>query len=458
MFTTGKAHFGVGAGIPLDWFWRARMVAAVERGGSRTGGRSAQGDGSVGTIASKMGGAERSNFTNWPKASLPCCQQVRKTLAKICCVRAPVAVRLPPQVLRAIAMSRIARSAKLLVACNPGQRKKVNRGGCAGAFVTTMQSGAAQKGEQVRLLMAQVVGQPLIVRAAKMPIQHAIQLGLQPPGGHRQAMCGQASCLMAIAQAESLLQQCLNRQGELGGCRGGHLDHLATAPDQVLQAALMKRPFKSIETSRSVMHQKTGVVLSQNRRRLGIPTMRFNHVNGDLFAQQHPQILRPCAYSPAGVVQPYHGALPQLTLQLLVGGRRQIPQSRQGPAYPTPAPLQPVAQFQHPRRARVRQPQFFIERSEEHTSELQSLRHLVCRLLLEKKKLSVNGATEGVLDSSVSPTERPRETGTARRGGPKRGGCWEGARGSSVVFFLFFLKTRAPPGSTLFPLAAFLGT
>src|SRR5258705_7329963 len=27
-------------------------------------------------------------------------------------------------------------------------------------------------------------------------------------------------------------------------------------------------------------------------------------------------------------------------------------------------------------------------RSEEHTSELQSLRHLVCRLLLEKKKLS----------------------------------------------------------------------
>src|SRR5437899_6434221 len=28
----------------------------------------------------------------------------------------------------------------------------------------------------------------------------------------------------------------------------------------------------------------------------------------------------------------------------------------------------------------------FFDRSEEHTSELQSLRHLVCRLLLEKKK------------------------------------------------------------------------
>src|SRR5438045_7166383 len=29
---------------------------------------------------------------------------------------------------------------------------------------------------------------------------------------------------------------------------------------------------------------------------------------------------------------------------------------------------------------------FLEDRSEEHTSELQSLRHLVCRLLLEKKK------------------------------------------------------------------------
>src|SRR5437899_5590730 len=31
-----------------------------------------------------------------------------------------------------------------------------------------------------------------------------------------------------------------------------------------------------------------------------------------------------------------------------------------------------------------------IRRSEEHTSELQSLRHLVCRLLLEKKKINEN--------------------------------------------------------------------
>src|SRR5947199_9319108 len=32
-------------------------------------------------------------------------------------------------------------------------------------------------------------------------------------------------------------------------------------------------------------------------------------------------------------------------------------------------------------------------RSEEHTSELQSLRHLVCRLLLEKKKKTKNNNT-----------------------------------------------------------------
>src|SRR5258705_8357252 len=35
-----------------------------------------------------------------------------------------------------------------------------------------------------------------------------------------------------------------------------------------------------------------------------------------------------------------------------------------------------------------------IERSEEHTSELQSLRHLVCRLLLEKKKMEQKDKTK----------------------------------------------------------------
>src|SRR5258708_26748056 len=34
-------------------------------------------------------------------------------------------------------------------------------------------------------------------------------------------------------------------------------------------------------------------------------------------------------------------------------------------------------------------------RSEEHTSELQSPDHLVCRLLLEKKKINIIGSREG---------------------------------------------------------------
>src|SRR5262245_62519907 len=40
---------------------------------------------------------------------------------------------------------------------------------------------------------------------------------------------------------------------------------------------------------------------------------------------------------------------------------------------------------EHPQRGLGREGQLGSDRSEEHTSELQSLRHLVCRLLLEKK-------------------------------------------------------------------------
>src|SRR5205814_421395 len=45
-------------------------------------------------------------------------------------------------------------------------------------------------------------------------------------------------------------------------------------------------------------------------------------------------------------------------------------------------------------------------RSEEHTSELQSLRHLVCRLLLEKKKVKM---------STVESKAMPRRNGERRR-------------------------------------------
>src|SRR5258708_25014003 len=50
------------------------------------------------------------------------------------------------------------------------------------------------------------------------------------------------------------------------------------------------------------------------------------------------------------------------------------------------------------------QPVFRV-RSEEHTSELQSPDHLVCRLLLEKKKLQ-NQKREAVVDHTGCPSAR----------------------------------------------------
>src|SRR5690554_7398675 len=58
-------------------------------------------------------------------------------------------------------------------------------------------------------------------------------------------------------------------------------------------------------------------------------------------------------------------------------------------AEPTRAPRDPGRRS--PPRAALE-----ARRSEEHTSELQSRPHLVCRLLLEKKKTNAKGTPEGV--------------------------------------------------------------
>src|SRR5258705_7852615 len=42
-------------------------------------------------------------------------------------------------------------------------------------------------------------------------------------------------------------------------------------------------------------------------------------------------------------------------------------------------------------------------RSEEHTSELQSLRHLLCRLLLEKKKHAAPHTSSTIISKSIAP-------------------------------------------------------
>src|SRR2546427_1575913 len=58
-----------------------------------------------------------------------------------------------------------------------------------------------------------------------------------------------------------------------------------------------------------------------------------------------------------------------------------------------PVPGIPREGDHRPDRARVDLDH--LDRSEEHTSELQSQSNLVCRLLLEKKKLGCNPATAG---------------------------------------------------------------
>src|SRR5436853_5772205 len=61
---------------------------------------------------------------------------------------------------------------------------------------------------------------------------------------------------------------------------------------------------------------------------------------------------------------------------------------RSSPRTPLARQRPRVAEHTAARRTLVGRRGGAVARSEEHTSELQSLRHLVCRLLLEKKKMA----------------------------------------------------------------------
>src|ERR1019366_7267105 len=78
-------------------------------------------------------------------------------------------------------------------------------------------------------------------------------------------------------------------------------------------------------------------------------------------------------------------------------------------------------------------------RSEEHTSELQSLTNIVCRLLLEKKYLGQNFLLDLNLTAPISRAGGPLEGATVVEVGP------------GPVGLSFFLMIRRPPRSTLFP-------
>src|SRR4030042_759374 len=83
-------------------------------------------------------------------------------------------------------------------------------------------------------------------------------------------------------------------------------------------------------------------------------------------------------------------------------------------------------------------------RSEEHTSELQSRLHLVCRLLLEKKyiHITMNRSTQHALCGAVC-------VAASARGHFSSVSCqllllcYRAI--SFFFFFFFFLKARAPP-------------
>src|SRR5579863_872924 len=88
-----------------------------------------------------------------------------------------------------------------------------------------------------------------------------------------------------------------------------------------------------------------------------------------------------------------------------------------------------------------------ISRSEEHTSELQSPVHLVCRLLLEKKKTLLNeaggraGNRHGRTSSELFMVRRSSFPFS----------FFYSFSSFYLFFFFFFLMIRRPPRSTLFP-------
>src|SRR5215510_1539759 len=86
-----------------------------------------------------------------------------------------------------------------------------------------------------------------------------------------------------------------------------------------------------------------------------------------------------------------------------------------------------------------------VMRSEEHTSELQSRGHLVCHLLLEKKKCPVAGAAR-----DAPPPEQGRRV-RRRPSGSGDSGADVGRSAVRLPCYFFFLMIRRPPRSTLFP-------
>src|ERR1019366_8336826 len=97
------------------------------------------------------------------------------------------------------------------------------------------------------------------------------------------------------------------------------------------------------------------------------------------------------------------------------------------------------------------------ERSEEHTSELQSLTNLVCRLLLEKKKSFSRRAGSANVPSLLPDHLRRRRSARRRKANSGYGERIIAAR-SPRSLSTFFFKMTAPRRFSLFPLTTALRT
>src|ERR1039458_7832074 len=91
-----------------------------------------------------------------------------------------------------------------------------------------------------------------------------------------------------------------------------------------------------------------------------------------------------------------------------------------------------------------------VWRSEEHTSELQSLRHLVCRLLLEKKHTSTRPLQHDIAAAGGHVSREGHGIGGISPGrGPRPVGYVPKIRLSSLPFFIFFNDTATTEIYTL---------
>src|SRR6266404_4329706 len=105
-----------------------------------------------------------------------------------------------------------------------------------------------------------------------------------------------------------------------------------------------------------------------------------------------------------------------------------------------------LARRRHLRSSQVARHARGRARSEEHTSELQSLAYLVCRLLLEKKK---NMQTKLQILQTAEEEKRERTQLTDLIGNQVEQSVGRPDDLQQVHFF--FLMIRRPPRSTLFP-------